>query len=639
MKFLKVPGIIIFAFILSVNLNAQYSFIKDTLQIPDAVITRRQISSEQPGFKFYRLDSLSKSNYHLYTIADVLSENTPLFIKNYGSGGTATASFRGTSAGHTQVTWNGININDPMLGQSDFSLLQSGLIDNILISFGGASMDLGNGAIGGIINLENTTVWENKTIIDVVGGAGSYGKTNGLVKVTTGNARFQSNTKGYFNSSRNNFRYLDKEAIPDPFWKNRENNGLLQKGLMQEFYLQKSGNVFSARFWYQASERDLPGSTNYGYSGESQSDDSFRSMLSYDFTKGKNEFFTTAAWLSSNLNYKCTLYDIISDNKSNTLVLKAGMTSPIGEYSRLKIVLSNELNSVETNNYANSISRNNASLTLSAERKKGRRIGAVVLLRQTIDEKILLIPDFSAGFEYRIIKGEEHYLKLNLSRNSKIPSLNDRYWNPGGNIDLQNEYAYTSELGYKLDQKISEQLSLNAEINYFKNFIRDMIQWRPGESYFWVADNIGRVNSSGIESSLAVKYHANSLSLNLNAGYSHTVAESFSINQDANNGKQLVYVPRNQAMGSLQVAYNNFYTSWATHLTGLFYTNADNSESVKGYSINNLTSGVKFDFRENRFDLSFKIDNILDVSYETIAYYPQPGRTFFLILSCHFKNR
>ena len=45
-----------------------------------------------------------------------------------------------------------------MLGQSDFSLLPAGMIDNVMVSFGGASMDIGTGAIGGIINLENGAI-------------------------------------------------------------------------------------------------------------------------------------------------------------------------------------------------------------------------------------------------------------------------------------------------------------------------------------------------------------------------------------------------------------------------------------------------------------------------------------------------
>jgi outer membrane cobalamin receptor len=631
-------SLLIILCITSLQLNGQMSFQNDTLKIQEVIITRKQISSDQPGFKFYRIDSARLRDYPLFSITEVLNDNTPLFLKNYGSGGTATSSFRGTSAGHTQVTWNGININDPMLGQSDFSLLPSGMIENVLVSFGGASMDLGSGAIGGIINLENEPYWEKNTHIDAFTGAGSFGKYSGLVKVSTGSDHFQSVTRGYLNSSQNNFPYYDTDAIPDPIWKRRGNNQIMQKGFMQELYLRKAENVLSARFWYQSADRDLPGSTLYGYAGEKQSDNSFRSLLNYDIVDGKKEYFAAAAWMLSNLNYTSRLYSIDSRNKSDNFVLKGGMTTPLGVYSCLKIVLNEELNIIKSNNYKEGVRRNNASVTLSAERKKGKRYGAVLLLRETLDDRSLLIPDYSAGFEFRVISEEEHYLKINLSRNSKIPSLNDRFWNPGGNPDLKNEYAYSYEIGYKLDQSISRSVSLGYELNYYNNYIRDMIQWRPGDSSFWVADNIGRVNSSGFETSLAVKYLNNNLSVDLNAGYSYTRAIEINNIASETKGKQLIYIPENQANSSLHIIYKKIYAIWLTNLKGRTYTTADNSGYLKGYSINNFTGGMKINYQENLLDLSFKIENIFDVSYKTIAYYPQPGRTFFLILSFHFKK-
>jgi outer membrane cobalamin receptor len=631
-------SLLIMAGCMSLQLNGQIQLQNDTLKIQEVLITRKQISSEQPGFKFFRIDSSQLKDYPLFSLTEVLNDNTPLFIKCYGSGGTATSSFRGTSAGHTQVTWNGININDPMLGQSDFSLIPSAMIDNVLVSFGGASMDLGNGAIGGIINLENVPGWKKQTLIDAVTGAGSFGRYSAFVKASTGSNHFQSVTKGYLNSLQNNFSYFDTEAIPDPIWKKRANNQVLQKGFMQELYLRKNENVLSARFWYQSADRDLPGSTLYGYAGEKQSDNSFRSLVNYDFVDGKKEYFATAAWMLSNLNYTSKLYSIDSRNKANTFVLKGGITTPLGEYSRLKIVVSEELSNIQSNNYIEGARRNNASVTLSAERKKGKRFGAVLLLRETLDDKSLLIPDYSAGFEFRVIRGEEHYLKLNISRNSKIPSLNELFWNPGGNPNLKNEYAYSYEVGYKLDHQISGTVSFGSELNYFNNYIQDMIQWRPGDSSFWVADNIGSVKSSGVEAGLAAKYLNNDLSVNFNTGYSYTRATEMNSRTAETKGKQLIYIPENQANSSIHLAFKNIYAVWLIHFMGRIYTTADNSGTLKGYTINNLTGGFKFNFNENLIDLSFKIENIFDISYKTIAYYPQPGRNYFLMLSFHFKK-
>jgi len=632
MKIATGMGLLFITGLMSLHLNGQISFQNDTVKIQEVVITRKQISSDQPGFKFYNIDSLRLNDYSLSSLTEVLNETTPLFIKYYGSGGAATSSFRGTSAGHTQVMWNGININDPMLGQSDFSLLPSGMFNNVMICFGGASMDLGNGAIGGIINLENNPCWKKQTLIDIVQGAGSFRKYSGLVKVNTGSDHFQSVTKVYLNSSWNDFLYIDTVL------KKRENNQLLQKGFMQEIYLRKSENVLTARIWYQSETRDLPGSTLYGYAGEKQTDESFRSLISYNFVKGRKEFYTTAAWMFTNLDYTSKLYSIDSRNKANSLVFKGGITTPLGSYSRLKIVLSDELNAVKSNNYIDSVRNNTASVTLSAERKKGKRFGSVILLRETLDNKSFLVPDFSAGFEFRVIREEEHFLKINFSRNSKNPSMNDRFWNPGGNPNLKNEYAYSYEIGYKLDQQIYPSVTLSSEVNHFNNYIRDMIQWRPGESYYWVADNIGSVNSNGFESSVSVKYLLNNLSVNLNAEYSYTKARNTDKVTSETRGKQLIYIPENQVNGSFRVTYKNIYANWITNFTGRTYTTADNSGFLHGYTINSIAGGVKFNFKENFVDLRFNIENIFNVSYQTIAYYPQPGRSYFLILSFHLEK-
>jgi iron complex outermembrane receptor protein len=606
------------------------------MKIQEVMITLKQITSEQPGFKFYNIDSIQLKNYSLSSLTEVLNANTPLFLKSYGLGGSATSSFRGTSAGHTQITWNGININDPMLGQSDFSILPSGMIDNIMISFGGASMDLGNGAIGGIINLENEPSWRGKTLFEIASGAGSFGRFNGLVRVNTGGDHFRSVTKAYLNASRNDFPYLNTETVPEPVWEDRINNQMLQKSFMQELYFRKSKNLLSARFWYNSATRDLPGSTFYGYAGEKQSDEALRSLVNYNFVNRKQEYFTTIAWISTKLNYLSELYSIDSKNKANTLVLKQGITTPLGQFTHLKIVLSDEFNVVESNNYNESIKHNNASVTLSAERKKGRRIGAVILLRETLDNNSLLIPDFSAGLELRLINGEEHYLKWNIARNSKIPSLNDRYWNPGGNPYLKNEYAYSYELGYKMDQKISSALKIGTEVNLFTNFIRDMIQWHQGESSFWIADNINNVNTSGLESSIFVRYSAGSFVMNFTSGYSYVRAVS---KESEIPGKQLIYIPKNQANGSLQIGYKNLYTTWLTDFTGRAFINTDNYDNLPGYTINNVTGGIKMDLSKSVLDFSFKIENLFNINYQTIEYYPQPGRSFFMTLSFRIKKQ
>ena len=150
--------------------------------------------------------------------------------------------------------------------------------------------------------------------------------------------------------------------------------------------------------------------------------------------------------------------------------------------------------------------RNTASVTASAERNGSDRFGTMILIREIFDNNTFLIPDFSAGFQFSIIDEKEYFLKANISRNSKMPAMNDLFWVPGGNPDLKNEYAFIYELTYEMKQKISSPLTLRYDLSIYRNTIKDMIQWHPGEFSYWTADNIQNVNSMGLESSVSLDY-------------------------------------------------------------------------------------------------------------------------------------
>ena len=624
------------AVFLALPLHGQLSVWNDTISIGEVIINGRKSNSESTGYKKASIDtSVLKLTTHC-SLADLLSQYSGVGIKSYGMGGSASPSFRGTGAGQTELDWNGININHPMLGQSDLALIPAGLIDNIQIYYGGASMPLNSGGIGGIINLETGPVWKNETIISLNPGIASFGRYTGLAKLVTGSSDFQSVSKAFFQSSENNFPYLNTTGPNEPVWQKRTNDQVNQEGFVQELYYRSAKSVASARVWYESTHRNLPSLISNQQPGlkETQSDESLRAMLRWDLSGGRYNYSFTGAWLMNRLNYTNSLASIDSRNLSETAIVKATGERHIDEFTNLKITLNEELNYIISNNYSENTSRNTASLTASAERNAGTRFGSILLVREILNIRNLLIPDFSAALQYRLIDGMDYFLKANISRNSKIPSLNDMYWVPGGNPDLKNEYAFIYELTGEMNQKISLPLALKLDLTFFRNNIRDMIKWHQGEYSYWTPDNIKRVNSSGLESSLSLNYSARKLIAGLTANYSYTRATTTAsdVPNDAAIGKQLIYVPENQANCSFRMNYSFLYTSWIVTMTGKRYLTAENSDYLQGYMLNDLITGFRLKIKGNTLDLNFQIDNIFNVSYQTIAYYPLPGRSYSLKL-------
>jgi iron complex outermembrane receptor protein len=612
------------------------AFRNDTVQIGEVIISSKKVNTESTGYKRTSIDTtVLKYNSHS-SLADVLAGHSLISVKSYGMGGTASPSLRGTGAGHTLLTWNNININHPMLGQSDLALVPAGLIDDIQIYYGGASMHLTSGGIGGIINLETKPLWKKETLVSINPGIGSFGQYTGLVKLRTGNSKFQSVTKAFFQSSENDYPYLNTEISNEPIWQKRTNSQVNQQGFIQELYLREARSVASARIWYESTHRNLPSSmlTQQPNLKETQSDESLRTMIDYDLFGEITNYSFTGAWIINRLNYTNSLASINSSNFSETLILKSGMERHMGQYTKLRIFLNEELNYVKSNNYDDITTRNTVTLTASAERNASDRFGTMLLVREILDTKDFLIPDFSAGLQFRILHGKDYYLKANISRNSKIPAMNDMYWVPGGNPDLKNEYAFMYELTCEMNQKFSSPLMVKYDVSLYRNNIKDMIQWRPGEYSYWTADNIKSVKSSGIESSFSLNYSISKFSTGLSVNYSYTKATTTGSNtaNDASIGKQLIYVPVNQANCNFMLNYRMLYSSWLVSMTGKRFLTADNSDYLPGYLLNNLIAGIKLNLKGNSIDINFHIENLFNTNYQTIAYYPLPGRSYSMKL-------
>ncbi len=88
--------------------------------LPTAVVIGKR-SMKDIGVQKTTFDSLALRENIALSIADILTFNSSVFVKSYGRATLSTVAFRGTSPSHTQVTWNGMRINNPLLGMTDFS--------------------------------------------------------------------------------------------------------------------------------------------------------------------------------------------------------------------------------------------------------------------------------------------------------------------------------------------------------------------------------------------------------------------------------------------------------------------------------------------------------------------------------------
>lgn len=623
-------------FFVSLSASAQPPVYEDTIKIHEVIISGKKPADVPAGFTRIVADTFVTSKYTLGSLAEVISQGLPVYVKSYGSGGSATPSFRGLSASGTRVTWNGILIDNPMLGQADLSILPAGMADMVSVYFGGSSMSHGNGAAGGLISVESAPVWGKYTSLKLNPATGSFGRYSGMITVRTGTESFHSVTRAFYLSAENNFSYINKVTRAEAYRDIRKNNEVKQQSLMQEFYHKRGGNILSARIWYQDARRNLPSSLLTEYAGEKQYDASFRSMVSYEGKSGALNYSFTGAWLNSTLDYSNRLAKIDSRNHSDVFVLKAATTRRIFNKATLEVMLNEELNSVNSNNYEDRAVRNTADGSISLRNFGTDRIEGSILVREIIHGNKLLIPDLSIGLELKPLIAKEYIIKGNLSRASRIPSMNDLYWHPGGNPDLKNEYAILTEAGLGMAEMLSPGVSLNYDLTVFNNYIKDMIQWRPGEFSYWSAANIQNVRTRGLETSLSLKVKSGKLLSVLRGAYNFTRATD---EDDRTGSKQLIYVPENMANASLRVSYGKFQAAWLTNYTGRRYTSVDNTGYLPGNVLNGFSAGIRHTPGWGILGIDFDVDNIFNTEYQNIAYFPLPGRSLTLRITAQLTYK
>ena len=133
---MRLPPFILSLFLFPVLLVAQEE--RKTVHLDDVqVVANRRL--KDVGVEMTKLDTVILHDNISLSMADILSKNSTLFVKSYGRATESLVEFRGTSPSHTQVTWNGMRINSPMLGTLDFSTIPAYFIDEANLYHGASS--------------------------------------------------------------------------------------------------------------------------------------------------------------------------------------------------------------------------------------------------------------------------------------------------------------------------------------------------------------------------------------------------------------------------------------------------------------------------------------------------------------------
>lgn len=615
-------------------LSSMGSMAQKTYSIPRVEIASSRLL-RQSGTTRTMIDSTAIASTINKTFAELLSSHSPIFVKSYGGGSTATVSFRGTAASHTAVEWNGLSINNPMLGQVDFSMLPVWMIDHTELLHGGSSLTSGVGALGGAVVVGSTPQWDRPIYGSVMQSIGSFATYQTSLAVGGGSRKFQTRLRYVYDRSRNDFKYLNI-AVP-PFEYVKQENATYQKhAAVADLYLNLSrGHFLSANIWFHTADRELPTIMSYEGPGrnENQQDHELRAAAKWGFFNEKIKSKMIVGYSTTTLNYFLSnqtgmgqVVNFDSRSSAQSAQVKYSLDWKITKNTLLQTIVQGRYDQVRILDHITKegyrANRMDAAITASIHHRFTDRVSIFGLLKYESTGEFMP----SIGLQYEPVK--RLILKINATRNYHQPTLNDLYWLPGGNPDLRSEKGYTADVGASFSVK--DWLTIGA--TGYLSWIDDWIIWRPSEYRYWRATNIKKVFARGVELNFNLSHNFSGVGLSMQGNYTftRTTNQEPDLLDDASQGRQLIYIPLHKANLMFEATYRGFRLNYGWGLVGERFTTSSGENTrhtLPLYDLHSITVGKTL----RKFDLQFKIDNLWDKDYQSILWRAMPRRNYTFI--------
>jgi vitamin B12 transporter len=618
--------------------------------IPEIRVTSFRLDKDKENLKTQGFYHSAIKTLALTSVADVLKSMTNVYVKEYGSG-LASPSIRGTGAGHTQVYWNGIPVNSSTLGQSDLSILNANLFDAMRLTYGSGSAYT-SGALGGSIELLNSLRWTEHENTWFRKSYGSFGLDESALRFDLGKKNFGFAVNAIHTRSQNNFEYNDRTGM-NVVKKELVNSDFEQYGLNSTIGWFKGKHELKGSFHISDGNRGLAPIIGVATQGERQLDETMMGIIDHQFHGAKWNNQIKIGGTKSRLVYSNPTIDLSSDNANKSLFVQNESQFVIKKTWTLLTQFTVRSERANSPNFEDKIVRNIASNNIRLKHKTLRHNYFINLRTELVDGVLNpLLPGLGGYIDLKLFKESKTFqnslsrvrLKWNGARNYKMPSLNDLFWNPGGNPNLRPEIGYSVDAGLNVRMYVSKvkedgegyNRDHNIDITGFYSNISDWIIWTPNGQY-WEPQNIKKVQNSGLEISYSVwrqissDYEQHGL-VQFNYALTNNRVTESTVENDAGLNKMLIFIPRHNLKYMLEYHYQSWAIIFTQAITSKVFIDAANESYMPYYAPSSLLLSKTFSKKGSEsIKLSVKVNNLFNEEYQVMPNRAMPGINFRLM--------
>ncbi|AWH85375.1 TonB-dependent receptor [Flavobacterium album] len=584
------------------------------VQLKEVIISDAQLHDFSTTQSTQKLtDSVIHKN--AASLTSLLQYNTVIYFKENGLGMVSSPSFRGTSAQQTAVIWNGININSQLNGLTDFNILNARDFNSVTVRAGGGSVIYGSSAIGGSIHLNSELEFGSKFINNLRVDYGSFNTFGANYNLKASGEKFSTDVSISRNSSDNDYRYPGTDIKND--------NG--------QYYNTSVNTAFA----YKINDRNLLRLYSYAYDGKRHfsrtlaapsrsmyDDTNTRNLLEWDGFYNRFTSKIKVAYLEEKYKYFENFRNgNFTFGKVKTFIGKYDLTYDVSNKIRLNTIIDYTQNNGEGSDIL-SKKRDIGSGSLLMKHQVTEKIQYELGIRKEITNAYESPLLFSAGTNIALTNF--YNIKLNASRNFRIPTFNDLYWQGSGNPNLKPESSCQAELG-----NVFHFSNITFTLTGYYIKLTDMLRWVPSAGGIWRPENVGKVNNYGLESILNWKKKIGGGQLEFNGTYAYTVS------REDGKSEQLIYVPFHKATASLAYDCKGFSAYYRHMFNGEVFTSSDNAYKIDAWNVSGI--GAEYTFKVlSGLSLGAQVNNLWNEEYQNVSVRPMPGRYYNTYLNFKF---
>jgi len=202
-------------------------------------------------------------------------------------------------------------------------------------------------------------------------------------------------------------------------------------------------------------------------------------------------------------------------------------------------------------------------------------------------------------------------LKASAATSFRVPALIDQFFPFGSNPDLQPEEGRNVEAG--ADVRLGSHL---VKLSVFRHRVENLIALDRN----FVPQNVPQASLDGFSVSDEWKSDAWRLAGRID----------FVDPVNRQTGKQLNRRSKESASVNLDYRQEVWSAGARVRLVGARFDDPDNRNELPGYGLLDLHATRRL---SSQWTLTGRVDNALDKTYETVRFFQQPQRRFFLTLA------